>query len=852
MKGFSSKILMVMCQLLFTFSSIVYSQSGAKIIGKVIDDKTNEPIVGCNVLIEELMIGDATSLDGEFILLNIPPGTYNVIARMVGYKAQVVEGVQLYSGLTTEINFNLGEEAIEMSEVEVIAYRTPPVQKDLTSKLQARTSEEISQTPISTVKDILTQQAGIVRQTLTRPVTSLPVFGLFNSIPTDGLHFRGGRENETSYLLDGVNVSDALWGGYGIDQLGELLISSIETFTGTFAPQYGEAMSGVVQVSSFDNINIKPKFGVKAFSDKHGIDAASDNTYSYEFFLSSAVPFYENLGFVYSHRTYSTDGYIFGYIYPEYKNSEGTDKSGTPEEVPMQYSDTEFNFAKLLWKPSSKFKVSVGGYISKSNKGVYNHYFKYNPYGTPRVRLKDNLAYGKINYFIDDKSYLDLSLANYERKFISGVFDNPAFYDITPEYGGGEFSISGEDYVHFNTFFGRKELKLSYVNQINEMHNLAVGVSYELLKTDLARKNPSGGTALELYAYKPYQIHGFINEKMEFSDMGLIINLGARFDHINPNRKVLQDIREISDLTATLKESKAETYITPRLGISFPVADRAALRFGYGHYYQFPNYFKVFQGTYLVEASGEYRPNPQLEVSPIAATEIEAEKTINYEFGVQMMVSPSVSFDVTSFYRKTSNLIGIALSETNEGKRFQVMDNIDYATVKGIEFSLKKHFSDNFSAFFNYTLSKTLVSTSILFERPTDEARTFPANWDQPHVFQGNLHFLTDFGLGFSLYGSISSGYPYTRTTFDPNGERGPSIHQLDLNIFKNFTYIGTNLQVFIQILNVTNDRNIWWVYSDSGIAGEDANEATSYDYTNNPTMYGPGRKIQFGIKIWN
>lgn len=180
------------------------------------------------------------------------------------------------------------------------------------------------------------------------------------------------------------------------------------------------------------------------------------------------------------------------------------------------------------------------------------------------------------------------------------------------------------------------------------------------------------------------------------------------------------------------------------------------------------------------------------------------------------------------------------------------MTNIDYATVKGIEISLKKHFSDNFSAFLNYTLSNTLVSTSILFDRPTDESRTFPANWDQPHVFQGNVHFEMKNGFGFSLYGSLSSGFPYTRSTFDPNGERSPSIHQLDVNLFKNFDLFGFKQQLFIQIINVTNDRNIWWVYSDSGIAGADANEATSYDYTNNPSMYGPGRNIRLGIKLWN
>ncbi len=846
------KYILIFCIHLLFLSVQVAAQSGGKIVGVVTDADNGQPLIGCSIFIENLMLGDATDSDGNYLILNIPSGTHTIKAQMVGYNTQVVEGVKVSSGLTINLNFELTSETIEMQEVTVTSYKIPPVQKDLTSKLQGRTSEEISQIPITTVKDVLVQQAGVTRQILTRDVSSLPVFGQFATVPTDGLHFRGGRENEAAYLLDGINVGDALWGDFNVDQMGELSISSMETFTGTFAPQYGEAMSGIVKISSLSEMSTTPKFGFKTFTDQLGSDAISHNTYGVEFVLASALPFYSNLGFVFSHRTYSTDGYIYGYIYPEYVNSEGQNKSGTPVEVPMQFNDTEFNFGKVIWQALPSLKISLGGFISKANRGVYNHYFKYNPYGTPPVRLDDNLGYVKVNYLINERSYLELSVANYERGFKSSVYDDLSLYGVVPQNGTAEFSIVGEDWVFFDTYFNRREANVDYVWQINKIHNLSIGSTLQLLKTDYVRRNPDGGEALEQYSYEPYQIDGYINEKMEFEDMGMIINLGARFDYINTNRKVLVDITQNSDPNAPMEDAQAEFYVTPRLGISFPIADRAAVRFGYGGYYQYPNYYKVFQGTYYVEATGEYRPNPQLENTPIASSMIEPEKTVNYEFGLQTMLGDFVSLDVTAFYRKTNNLIGIILNETTEGKRFQEMGNIDYATVKGIEFSLKKHFSNNFSAFFNYTLSNTLVSTSILFEMPTDESRTFPANWDQPHVFQGNIHFEMNNGFGFSLYGSIASGFPYTRSSFDPNGERSPSIHQLDLNLFKNFDFFGFKQQLFVQITNLTNDRNVWWVYADSGVPGQDANEATSYDYTNNPSMYGPGRTIRLGIKLWN
>ncbi len=840
--------------LFFTLLSIqaLDAQSRGKITGSVVDAASGEPLPGCNVVIEKTNMGAATDAEGRFVILNVPPGQYDVKAMMIGYQAQVQKGVKVVTNLTVNVNFKLSSAVVEGEEVTVVSYKIPPVQKDLTYKVQARTAAEISRIPITTVNDLLIQQAGIVQQIRTAPVSSLPVFGQFATVPSDGLHFRGGRENEALYLLDGINVTDGLWGGYSIDQIGELAINSMETYSGTFDPQYGKAMSGVVNISMPNYFADKLKFSAKGFTDKHGVESVSHNTYSGEVALSSALPFYKKLGLFFSHRTYSTDGYIYGYIYPEYVNSEGRDKSGVPEEVPMQYLDTQFSMGKAVWTPVSDLKIIVGGYTAKTNRGVYNHYFKYNPYGTPRVRLNDDLVYSRLNYSLSKKSYFTLYGAYYDRGFLSTVYDDPALYDVLPQTGTAEFSVTGEDWVYFDTRFKRKELGLDYFWQINKIHQFTAGLSYDKLQTDLARRNPDGGIALEEYSYQPVEISGYVHDKMEFNDMGMIINAGLRFDYIDPKRKVLASLSDLADIEAPMVDAKSEFFVNPRFGISFPVADKSAVRFGYGHYYQYPNYFKVYQGTYYLQAAGVYRPNPQLENTPIAQTTIEPEKTVNYEVGVQNRLTNEISVDITAFYRKTSNLIGIIMSETNEGKRFQTMGNIDYATVKGIELSLKKEFSDHFSAFLNYTFTRTLVSTSVLFEMPTDETRTFPANWDQPHSLSGSIHYEADSGFGFSLYGSASSGFPYTRSAFDPNGERAPWMHQLDLNLFKNFTFKKIKQQVYIQILNVPNRKNIWWVYADSGIPGDDANEATSHDYTNNPSMYGPGRVVQIGLKIWN
>ncbi|HGY54193.1 MAG TPA: TonB-dependent receptor [Caldithrix abyssi] len=846
-----AKLFISLIFLLLTVHSLFAIGEG-KIVGQVLDKESGDPLPGCNIVVEGTLLGASADEDGFFIILNVPPGTYNVSAQMVGYVTDMRENVKVLSNRTIKLNFELSVQAIEGEAITVEAYKNPLVQKDLTYKIQAVTAEEIENLPVTTMTDVLVQQAGISRNIRNMPVSSGPAFGQFSTVPTDNLHFRGGRENEALYLFDGVNVTDRLWGGFSLDPIGEYTLSSLEAYTGTFGAKYGGAMSGVVNIAAYDQIAKLPKIKLQAYTDNLGIKEVSQNTNSYELFASVAIPGVRNLGLTIAHRFYSTDGYIYGYIYPEWVNSEGRDKSGEPEKVPMQYQDTQFTFGKLVWKPSSNFSATIGGFVTKTNQGLYDHYFKYNPYGAPRVNLDGHLLYGKFNYVFNKSSYIWITAAQYERGFLSRVWDNPDYYLVIPQTGTAEFSISGEDWVYFNTNFKRLEARADYFNQLSKVHSLTAGFDYNKLNTDLQRRNPDGFGVLEMYHYEPVEMNGYISDKMEFEDMGMIVNVGLRFDYIDPKRKVLKNLAELSQPDASMEEAKPVMFITPRLGISFPIMETAAMWFGYGHYYQYPDYFKVFQGTFYAQGTGQYRPNPQLENTPIADTKIEPEETVNYEVGIQSKITPELAFNVTGFYRKTSNLIGVLLSETNEGKRFQVMGNIDYATVKGLEVTLRKNFSSNFSFVLNYTLSQTLVSTSILFERPIDEALTFPANWDQPHQLNGVLNFHWNNGWGFSLYGYLASGTPYTRTSFDPNGERNPSISTVDLNVFKDLNFFGFKQQIFLQVYNLFNKINVWWVYSDSGIPGKDANPATSDDYTNNPSMYGPGRTIRLGIKIWN
>jgi hypothetical protein len=66
---------------------------------------------------------------------------------------------------------------------------------------------------------------------------------------TGGLHFDGGRENQTNYLLDGFNVSDPLTGQLNASVSVEA-VSTLDYMSGRYSPEYGQGSAGTLQIKT--------------------------------------------------------------------------------------------------------------------------------------------------------------------------------------------------------------------------------------------------------------------------------------------------------------------------------------------------------------------------------------------------------------------------------------------------------------------------------------------------------------------------------------------------------------------------------------------------------------------------
>ena len=206
---------------------LVLAGTSGKISGIVLDEN-NLPLVGCNVIVKNTLFGAATNIDGEYYILNVPPGNYDISATMIGYGTVTINNLQVIVDLTAKANFSLKPQSISGAEIFVTAEK-PTVRLDQTSMSAVVSSEDIENLPVSDVGDIIELQAGIVRD------------------PNGGFHVRGGRSSEVSFWVDGVATTDSYDGSSGLE-VENAGIQEVQVISGTFNAEYGQAMSGIVNV----------------------------------------------------------------------------------------------------------------------------------------------------------------------------------------------------------------------------------------------------------------------------------------------------------------------------------------------------------------------------------------------------------------------------------------------------------------------------------------------------------------------------------------------------------------------------------------------------------------------------
>jgi len=274
------------------------------------------------------------------------------------------------------------------------------------------------------------------------------------------------------------------------------------------------------------------------------------------------------------------------------------------------------------------------------------------------------------------------------------------------------------------------------------------------------------------------------------------------------------------------EDAKPKTQLSPRIGIAYPITDRGVMHGSYGHFFQIP----PFEYLYT---------DPEFEVYPLGLetrmgnAELEPQKTVIYEIGLQQQLTDAIALDVTGYFKNIRNLLGTKIYETYVmGQKYAQYINRDYANVRGVTIALEGTYSQYLSASLDYTyqIAKGNASdpNAVFWDALANrELEKFfvPLDWDQTHTLNGAVTIGYSQQWGISLIGRYGTGLPYTPSyegirIARENSERKPPQYNVDLRAYYNLKLIGSNFSLFFKVYNLFDRMNEVNVYTDTGRGG--------------------------------
>jgi len=863
-----------------------------KIAGKVLDARTKTPLIGVNIVLVGTTLGAASDVDGNFFIINIPPGTYQLRATLVGYAQSLVDSVRVFVDQTTTVDFELREQAVEMNTVTVVASQ-PIVQRDLTSTVATIGSDQISALPLETVSSVVNLQAGVVEG-----------------------HFRGGRTGEVKYLVDGLPVNDVFSGNTSLEPEVNS-IQEIQVLSGTFNAEYGEALSGVVnQVTKIATDKYTGE--ISAYTGDYLTTRTSmygniehispSDLQNFEGSLSGPVPGTGSvMKFFASGRYYYDDGYLYGkrmFNPSDSSNFSANDPSqwyigatGDGKYVPM-------NFQKR-WSLQSKLSINVGSSRDLVLQGLYqdheykeyDHQFKLDPDGDYRHFQKSFLGIASFNYILSPSSFIDFNASTIISDYKQYVFENP----LDPRYvnpermrdvGGNAFLTGGTQNWHFSHRTNSYTGKIDLTSQVTNAHLIKAGVEAQLhrlhyedfqihvdassgFKPALPRV---GDFDYNVYTNRPYQLAAYIQDKIELDYM--IVNVGVRFDYFQPDGRVLKNpdnIAALDQLAPPFPDSltyaaSAKYQVSPRVGISYPITDRGAIHFSYGHFFQIPPFEYLYKNpNFRIPLTGNF---PEFIGNAIGDANLQPQRTTMYEIGLQQEFTPVLGMTATAYYKDIRNLLGMQLHIKNDFKKFGEYINRDYGAVMGLTLSFEKRFSDGFGATLDYTYQIAQGNASDPNDDFNKQQATppieinkelVPLDWDRRHSLNMTLTAGVPDDITGSLIARLGSGLPYTpsfqnqRTGLE-NSDTRPTFFNADLYVTKSIRWHAYAFSIFLKVYNLFDTPNEINVFTDTGRAGYTleltrAQEAprgvnTLQQYFTRPDFYSAPRQVIIGTSV--
>lgn len=561
---------------LFLVASPVFAAEVGRIKGTVTDAKTGEPLSGVSVQIEGTSMGAKTNFDGDYMIISVQPGTYNLMFTSVGYKKIRMTDVRVNSDQTTERNLQMNQSAVDLGTVTEVRGTKKGIDILDFGTTTVKTQEEIIIAPVSTVDDLLARETGITKD-------------------ADGeLHIRGGRAGETTYLVDGVNYSDPLGGRAPVDagiNISSSAVLELQVIKDGFDPEYGEALSGVVKITSPEGQPDKTRTSLFYSTDDFGSSSLNKYSENYDLirftimgpdpvFTSRILPalgirYFEDKEFTYylfsQGETTDTRLPYWRYSSPAtQKQYSGLNILGIniPERQQNRYN---IDFT-LAFKPTSNIKAKALYKGTWSKVTRFNWAHRYTPATAPVYNQSINAVSLQLKQVVSKSTDYEINLSYWGSRFEQkpGDPDNPG-ETLNPD----EFGFQDE-YERYN------DLNNNYIFDSYEPFLNIFPDSLQWGAVWIPYRNPT-----DVDSSDDNQIGGFWNPAFDLNGNGVIDSYeGEPFADLNGNGvwdrgdQLTSDVNgngvfdeEYRDMTTPTATSGEEPYTDGDLSLGEPFID---------------------------------------------------------------------------------------------------------------------------------------------------------------------------------------------------------------------------------------------------------------------------------------
>lgn len=811
------------------FVSAAFAAEAGSVAGRVVDKKTGHAIPFASVTIPEAKRGGLTDSEGQFQISGVPAGTYEVKVQYLGYRPGSQAGVVVVAGKSVTVNFSLEDIVVrEEKAVEVTAERRL-VEVKQGATVRSVGANEIRNLPVTTVGDVLQQQAGI-------------------STDAEQIHVRGGRADETVFIVNGVANKDLITGQSTAGQLNARSVAEVNVATGAYDVRYGNALSGVVE--------IKLKEGTDRFEGGITTSAGSYGGRSWQSVVGGpdplVLPFFRLVGLRPAGAATSIldlSGSLFEtrFRYLHDQNASLLDRTLLPPALPRIHSSYEDSFLGHrftygdMWSPSADNRWSLRyGWAYKPNasdKLSFNF--------SKRIAIDQGFSRSFItatgdqndpaypwawdhrishaNTIFEDNfqtslqwrrtlsttGYTELQVSRYffaQRQDVLGKmwweYDEPddrSNFPLGDPRRDDYFVDSGDA----DTWQDRRTVSYgidwSLTQRFAHRHEVEFGLEHQFQSVQyLTIENPwvfdqdGLGQSHDIWLAHPWTGDFYVRDRLEYE--GFTANIGLRGDYWFVGREAedaLADTTRHNIAAATRTHFYEETnsffgrryklHLSPRVIVAHPITENSSFFFNYGEFTQNPSYRYVY--SKLRSISSESFP---LQGNPNLNPQI----SVNYEVGAKHQFSPRAAANVTFFVRDIYDYPSATrvdpISGTNLASYFIYL-NGHFARSKGFEIEVEKRRSNHWAGKLSYSFQQTKGKSSDPNEDRalqelggSSETRLSEVfvRWNRPHKVTASFdlrfdreapagwRWLKQCGLNVFMQGQSGRAY----TPLDPTG----------------------------------------------------------------------------------